>query len=75
LQKDDIDFEKGIIAVRPEINKTGKRDIVPIHFYIQSSIEHMREALNNPHTGRKPGETDPQLTHENRKVPSFFVFN
>ena len=167
LQKDDIDFEKGIITVRPEINKTGKRDMVLIHselesflknylskhneksnyvftyadcstgearplksickgfqkacsranikdlqfrdlrttcatrwhergvdpliisravlrhssfkmseqFYIQSSIEHMREALNNPQTGQKPGETDPQLTHEKRKVHSFFVFN
>jgi len=166
LRKGDIDFKKGIIVIRPEINKTGKRDMILIHselesflkshlkengktdyvftymdpstnevkplkyiskgfqkacrradindlqfrdlrttcatrwhekgidpliisravlrhssfkmseqFYIHSSIEHMREALNGTHTGQKSGNTDPLLTHEKRKVQIPFVFN
>jgi uncharacterized repeat protein (TIGR02543 family)/uncharacterized delta-60 repeat protein len=49
--------------------------ILGIPIFFQSSIEHMREALYNPHSGQKIGKTDPQLTQEKSNVHSFFVFN
>jgi len=44
LRKADIDFKNGIIIIRPEINKTGKRDIVLIHSELESFLKnHLRE--------------------------------
>jgi len=39
LQKDDLDFKKGTITIRPEINKTGKRDVIPMSSDVRSLLK------------------------------------
>ena len=49
LQKDDLDLKNGTIVIRPEINKTGKRDIIPM----SSDVRNLLEILITNNNGSK----------------------
>lgn len=40
LQRGDIDMDKDEITIRPEINKSGKLDIIPIHSELKKFLVH-----------------------------------
>ena len=39
LQTNDLDFKNATIAIRPEINKSGKRDIIPISSDVRNLLK------------------------------------
>jgi excisionase family DNA binding protein len=42
LQRGDIDLSKDVIAIQPEINKSGKLDVIPIHSELKKFlVEHL----------------------------------